>query len=77
MSDYKINEYSLGHKPGCVFVDPARPDMVGSHRIPIDCVTVDDLWKALEKERKIVADLSKQLVELKARLYDYEHEEGR
>lgn len=49
----------------------------GLHRTPIDCVTVPDLWKALEEQREEVKTLEAQAVAIKAKLYDLEHEDER
>jgi hypothetical protein len=57
----------MDHKPGCI--------QDGIHRVPIDCVTVKDLWDNIDRQRKEIEGKDKLLQELKARIYDLEHEE--
>lgn len=63
----------LKHKPGCLWVN--KPLSV--HRVPIDCVTEDDLWKQIEVLKAENAGAAVVIRDLKARIYDLEHEEER
>lgn len=58
------SDHYFEHKPGCVH------EKVAVHRIPIDCVTVDDLWKAIETQKAIVKDRDAEIQRLKAEIYD-------
>jgi hypothetical protein len=61
----------LGHKEGCLY----NPDKPGcAHRVPIDCTTREDFEKAVKLLRDDKKSLETQLVSLKAKLYDLEHE---
>lgn len=60
-----------GHKEGCIWGD----DPANAHRTPVDCVTIADLCKALGSERDRVRELKAEIVTLKARLYDLEHQD--
>lgn len=56
------------HKPGCLGDKPGC-----FHRIPIDCVTREDLENAIGKLRGEVSSLKGETERLKAKLYDIEH----
>ncbi len=58
-------------KPGCV--QPGM-DKGCAHRTPIDCVTTDDLWQQIKDQKETIAALQKEMVYLKAALYDAEHD---
>ncbi len=58
-------------KPGCV---QPGPDKGFAHRTQIDCVTADDLWKQIEDQKGAIGALQKEIVYLKAALYDAEHQ---
>jgi hypothetical protein len=64
-----LTQADLEHKPGCLW--GADPHNI--HRVPLDCVTANDLWvriACLKAEMEISAQ---QIVKLKARIYDLEH----
>jgi len=67
----------LEHKKHCVWALDPEWGLTGHfvHRVPIDCCTIQDLWNANEQKTKELADLKEELTSLKARLYDFEHEE--
>jgi len=57
------------HLPGCVFTKDEF------HRVPIDCVTVKDLWARIDNMGHDVESLRIQVTVLKAKLYDFEHKD--
>jgi hypothetical protein len=59
---FEHKEGCLGDPPGC------------AHRSPIECTTREGLEKYIEKQRVEISNLSNQLIGLKAKLYDLEHE---
>ena len=64
-----MSELLLQHKDGCI----AMPGWV--HRVPIDCTTLPQLWTQLSSQEEEIKDLKAKIVSLKAKLWDYEHEE--
>jgi hypothetical protein len=57
-------------KEGCILdISPGH-----AHRVPIDCVTVDDLWNSIDARKKDIERLEKENMRLKAEVYDLQQE---
>lgn len=61
----------IEHKEGCVWMD----DRTNIHRVPIDCVTTAQLFDSVEHLKQVVEHQKRELIELKAQIYDLEKEE--
>jgi hypothetical protein len=64
--------FNAGHKEGCLWGD----DPHHAHCTPVDCVTVADLWRAIESQKHEIEDLAAKVVHLKAKIYDLMDEDG-
>ena len=62
----------LNHKEGCVWMD----DRTKIHRVPIDCVTIPQLLASVDHLKEVIEHQKRELIELKAQVYDMEKEAG-
>lgn len=60
----------MNHKEGCVY------DRTKIHRVPIDCITVPQLFDSIDHLKQVVEHQKRELIELKAQIYDLEKEAG-
>jgi hypothetical protein len=64
----------LNHKEGCVWKDAPRTASI--HRVPIECVTAKELLDTNFHLREVIEHQKRELIELKAQIYDLEKEAG-
>jgi hypothetical protein len=62
------DDVGMKHKDKCVFV--LDPKFGEDHRIPIDGVTIEDLWRSQDKLLDQIKGLEAEAVRLKAEIYD-------
>ena len=59
---------TLEHKPGCVWGD----DVMHTHRVPIDCATVEELFSSIESLNTKLENATKKMEKMALHIYDLE-----